>query len=164
MSAQTTSSEYRFEKRRVNATVTLSSGQSAIGCVFTAGQSTRHGGPELVSDLLNAGTGFFPFEIHEDAGPRTVLYNRAHVVLVALADNEAERDPGYAVATRRVVSLLLSTGQRLAGAVRVYQPAGRDRLSDWARQPETFRYLETGDQTLLVNAEHIVDISEVPEP
>jgi hypothetical protein len=126
VSAQTTSSEYRFEKRRVNATVTLSSGQSTVGC--------------------------------------TVLYNRPHVVLVALADNEAEREPGYSVATRRFVSLLLSTGQRVAGAVRVYQPAGRDRLSDWTRQPGTFRYLETGDQTLLVNAEHIVDISEVPEP
>jgi hypothetical protein len=47
--------------------------------------------------------------------------------------------------------------------VRVYRPEGRDRLSDWARQPETFRYLETSDMALLINAEHIVDVSEVPE-
>ena len=164
MPPQTTNSEYRFEKRRVDATVTLSSGQSTPGCLFTAGQSTRHGGPELVSDLLNSSAGFFPFEIHEDGGSRTVLYNRAHVVLVALAENEAEREPGYNVATRRIVSVLLSTGQRISGSVRVYQPAGRDRMSDWARQPEAFRYLETGQLTLLVNAAHIVDISEVPEP
>ncbi|HXD73703.1 MAG TPA: hypothetical protein VN628_08205 [Vicinamibacterales bacterium] len=164
MSSQPTPSEYRFEKRRVDATVTLSSGRSTRGCLFTAGQSTRHGGPELVSDLLNAGPGFFPFEVQEDNGSRTVLYNRAHAVLVALADNEAEHEPGYSVATRRFVSVLLSTGERISGAVRVYQPAGRDRLSDWARQPETFRYLETGGLTFLVNAAHIVDISEVPEP
>jgi hypothetical protein len=48
--------------------------------------------------------------------------------------------------------------------VRVYRPSGRDRLSDWARQPEAFRYVEAADTTFLVNAAHIVDISEVPEP
>jgi hypothetical protein len=157
VSPQSNPSEYRFEKRRVDATVTLSSGQSTLGCLFTAG-------PELVSNLLNSSHGFLPFEIQESGGSRTVLYNRAHVVLVALTDNEAEREPGYNVATRRFVSILLSTGQRVTGAVRVYQPAGRDRLSDWTRQPETFRYLETGALTFLVNATHIVDISEVPEP
>ncbi len=157
-------SEYRFEKRRVPATVTLSSGETTHGCVFTAVGSTRDGGAELVGDLLNADTGFFPFEIQEDGVSRTLLYNRAHVVLVGLTENEAERVPGYDLATRRVVSILLSTGQRVVGSVRVYRPIGRDRLSDWTRQPEAFRYLETGDLTLLVNATHIVDVSEVPEP
>ena len=56
-----------------------------------------------------------------------------------------------------------SNGQRVVGAVRVYRPEGRDRLSDWARQPETFRYLETSDMALLINVAHIVDVSEVPE-
>ena len=67
-------------------------------------------------------------------------------------------------ARRRVVSILLSNGQRVDGAVRVYRPEGRDRLSDWTRQPETFRYVETGDATFIVNAAHIVEVSEVPEP
>ena len=93
-----------------------------------------------------------------------MLYNRAHVVLVALEENEASLEPGYNVATRRFVSILLSNGQRVVGAVRVYRPEGRDRLSDWARQPETFRYLETSDMALLINVAHIVDVSEVPEP
>ena len=157
-------SEYRFEKRRVPATVTLSSGHTTHGCLFTAAESTRHGGPELVGDLLNGDTGFFPFEIQGDGMSRTVLYNRAHVVLIGLAENEAERDPGYDVATRRFVSILLTTGERVVGSVRVYRPIGRDRLSDWTRQPEAFRYLETDDLMLLVNAAHIVDVSEVPEP
>ena len=104
-----------------------------------------------------------PFEIHHEGGTRTVLYNRRHVVLVALEENDASLDPGYSVATRRYVSVLLSNGQRVVGAVRVYRPAGRDRLSDWARQPETFRYLETSDMALLLNTAHIVDVSEVPE-
>jgi len=156
-------SVYRFEKRRIDATVTLSSGESMRGCFFTAGDSSRHNGPERVSDLLNAESGFVPFEIHHEDGMRTVLYNRAHVVLVALDENEAALDPGYSVATRRYVSILLSNGQRVVGAVRVYRPEGRDRLSDWARQPECFRYLETSDMALLINTAHIVDVSEVPE-
>jgi len=157
-------SEYQFEKQRVAATVTLSSGQSTRGTFFTAAASAQSDGPERVGDLLNRETGFFPFEIQEPEGSRTVLYNRAHVVVVGLAENEEQRDAGYDVATRRFVSILLTNGQRVVGAVRVYRPKGRDRLSDWTRQPETFRYLETGDMTVLVNAAHIVDISEVPEP
>jgi hypothetical protein len=163
MGAQPDWSIYRFEKRRIDAMVTLSSGASTRGCFFTAGDSLRHDGPERVSDLLNGETGFVPFEIHHEDGTRTVLYNRAHVVLVALDENEASLEPGYSVATRRFVSILLSNGQRVVGAVRVYRPEGRDRLSDWARQPETFRYLETSDMALLINVAHIVDLSEVPE-
>jgi hypothetical protein len=164
MPAATNPSEFQFDKRRVVANVTLSGGQTARGRLFTAAESTRYHGPERVGDLLNASTGFFPFELDAGNGSRTVLYNRAHVVMVELTENEAERDAGYSVAPRRFVSVLLSTGHRVAGWVRVYQPTGRDRLSDWTRQPETFRYLETGDLTLLINAAHIVDISEVPEP
>jgi len=158
------SSEFRFEKRRVDATVTLSSGRSTAGCFFTAAASARDNGPERVGDLLNAEQGFFPFERHDDDGVSTVLYNRAHVVLIGLHEREERRDAGYNVATPRLVSILLTTGQRIVGTVRVYRPSGRDRLSDWARQPEPFRYVETDDVTYLVNAAHIVDISEVPEP
>jgi hypothetical protein len=162
MDAGIARSEYRFEKRRAEAVLRLSSGAVARGCFFLAG-SARHDGPELVWDLLNAETGLFPFELHDTAGPRTVLYNRTHVVTVALSDNEASREPGYAVATRRVVSMVLSTGERLTGAVRVYRPEGRDRLSDWARQPEVFCYIEIDDLTTIVNTAHIVEVSEVSE-
>ena len=139
----------------------LSSGTLINGYFFIAGGSARHDGPERVWDLLNSEPGLFPFEITDTEGTRTVLFNRDHVVTVALTDNEASRDPGYAVATRRAVSVLLSTGERLEGAVRVYRPEGRDRLSDWARQADVFRYLETADATLIVNSGHIVEISEV---
>jgi hypothetical protein len=163
MPSRLRSSEFRFEKRRIHATVTLSSGQSTRGCFFTAASSARDNGPERVGDLLNAEHGFFPFERHEADRTDTVLYNRAHVVLIGLHEHEERRDAGYTVATPRYVSILLTTGQRLVGTVRVYRPSGRDRLSDWARQTETFRYVETADTTFLVNAAHIVDLSEVPE-
>ncbi|HTM25016.1 MAG TPA: hypothetical protein VL225_07465 [Vicinamibacterales bacterium] len=154
-------SRFRFEKRRAEAIVTLVSGESVRGCFFTAAGTTRHAGGERVGDLLNAEPGFFPFESHLETQPRTVLYNRAHVIAVAVFDDEAQRDPGYAVAARREVSILLSNGLRIDGAIRVYRPEGRDRVSDWTRQPETFRYVEGRDATLIVNAAHIVAVTEV---
>jgi hypothetical protein len=161
MLSESAVSQFRIEKRRTEGRLRLSSGALIQGYFFIAGGSARHDGPERVWDLLNSEPGLFPFEITDTGGTRTVLFNRDHVVTVALSDNEASRDPGYAVATRRAVSLLLSTGERVEGAVRVYRPEGRDRLSDWARQPDVFRYVETSDATLIVNCGHIVEISEV---
>ena len=164
MTVDLTPSEFHVEKQRAHASITLSSGESLHGCFFVAGGSARHAGPERVGDLLNSETGFFPFEIHAGADVRTVLLNRHHVVMVAVADNEASRDPGYSVATRRVASVLLSNGQGVVGAVRVYMPEGRDRLSDWARHREMFRYVETAEATLIINIAHIIAVSEVIEP
>ena len=74
-----------------------------------------------------------------------MLFNRDHVVTVALSDNEASRDPGYAVATRRAVSILLSTGERIDRR-RARLPAGRARPPQrLGPQPDIFRYVETGD-------------------
>lgn len=161
MDAESSTSEFRFEKRRADAVVTLVSGEAVKGCFFIAGGSTRYEGAERIGDLLNSEAGFFPFEIQAEGGARTVLYNRSHVITVQVFDDEARRDPGYAVATRRVVSILLSNGQRADGAVRVYRPEGRDRLSDWTRQPETFRYVEADAATFIVNAAHVVAVTEV---
>lgn len=153
------SSQFRFEKFRVFAELTLGTGETVNGCFFVAGFLPSHGRPERVGDLLNGETGFFPFQRSD--GP-TVLFNRPHVAMVALPPDiaEAESDPGYDVATRRAVSMTLSTGACISGTVAVYQPAGRDRLSDYARSGEHFRYVVTPDRTLIVNATHIVELSE----
>ena len=157
-------SEFRVEKERIDAVITLSNGDTTQGHFFAARGSALYSGPERVGELLNAEPGFFPFQLREPPVNRTVLYNRRHVIMVALADNEAARVPGYDVATERLVVVRLSNGDRVAGAVRVYRPEGRDRLSDWARSPDIFRYIETGETTVLVNIAHVIEVSEVPKP
>jgi hypothetical protein len=163
VSVEPNPSRLRIEKARSHATVTLSNGQTVLGCFFVAGASLRTAGRERVADLLNDETGFFPFEIHDTGPVRTALYNRSQVVMVMLAESEARRDPGYSLATERRISVLLSNGQRLTGGIRVYRPEGRDRLSDWARMADQFRYLEAGDATLIINAAHIVEICDTIE-
>jgi hypothetical protein len=161
MHTEQATSEFRVEKERIDALLTLASGDSAPGHFFVAQISAHTAGRERVGELLNAEAGFFPFETLDGRGTRTVLYNRDQVIMVTLADNEARRDPGYDVAPIRFVSLLLSNGNRVDGSVRVYRPEGRDRLSDWARPGDTFRYIESGDTTLLVNIAHVIEVSEV---
>jgi hypothetical protein len=161
MDAERSGSELRFEKHRAEAVVTLVTNENIKGYFFTAAGSARRDGAERIGDLLNSESGFFPFEIPKDGGTVTILYNRVHVIAVRVMDDEVRRDPGYEVATRRTVSLLLSNSQRVNGEVRVYRPEGRDRLSDWTRQPEVFRYVESTDATYIVNAAHIVAVTEV---
>ena len=164
MATEYATSGFLVEKERIDAVITLSNGDSTQGHFFVARGSALSSGPERVGELLNAETGFFPFELHGSGANRTVLYNRRQVVIVALAENEASRVPGHDVATERLVSVLLSSGDRLAGAVRVYRPEGYNRLSDWARDGGLFCYVETGATTLLVNIAHVIEISEVLKP
>jgi hypothetical protein len=155
-------SQFRVEKHRAAADLTLVTGTTVSGSFFLADSLPSRGGPERVGDLLNGESGFFPFE---KADGTTTLYNRAHVVMVALPPgmNEAELDSGYDVATRRVAMMVLSTGARVAGTVAVYRPSGQDRLSDYARSDEQFRYVVSATRTLIVNCSHIVELCEVAD-
>ncbi len=130
------------------------------GNFFTSSGTPIHAGPERIGDLLNAESGFVPFERRDEDGLQTMIVNRAHVVVVAVSRDEPRQEPGYGVARRLSVSMLLSTGQRLTGSICVYQPEGHNRLSDWSRNRDAFLYLETDGMALLVNRAHIVEISE----
>ena len=68
------------------------------------------------------------------------------------------------MATRRHVKMLLTTGEQIVGHVVVMRPPGHDRLSDYAQIDERFRYVELADCTLLINAAHIVALTEVANP
>jgi hypothetical protein len=152
-------SEYRIEKRRETAELTLVTGATVSGVFFLAASSQDHSGPERVGDLLNLEQGFFPFEYDGE----TSLISRAHVLKVTLPPQliETQLDAGYEVATRRHVKVLLTTGEAITGHVVVFRPPGHDRLSDYAQVEERFRYVELADRTLLINAAHIVALTEV---
>jgi len=153
-------SEFRVEKRREAVELTLITGATLAGSLFLAGSSHLHSGPERVGDLLNAESGFFPFE---GADGHTSLVNRAHVLTVTLPALviETELDSSYGVATRRTVTVLLTSGATITGVVTVQRPPGRDRLSDYAHLDERFRYLELPDRAVLINSAHIVSFAEV---
>jgi hypothetical protein len=155
-------SDLRIQKHRARAALTLTTGATIEGCFFLAGCRAGFVGPERVADLLNAETGFFPFECDVDGAPRTALFNRSQVVDVRLLEDTGEPrvDPGYDVAIERRVRMVLSIGRTLEGAVRIYRPKGKDRLSDYTRGPDVFRYVETPAGTVIVNSAHIVELRE----
>ena len=155
-------SQFRFEKERVSATLTLAPGTTVSGSFFVAAHTSVHQARERVGDLLNAQQGFFPFELHDGS---TVLFNRTHLVTVALdaGPSEAEQDPGYPGAMQRQVGMLLSTGTRVKGVVAMYSAPGHDRLSDYTREPLSFHYVVTQKNTLIINAAHIVELAELTD-
>lgn len=155
-------SEFRFDKLQVRAELGLPGSAKVAGAFFVAGSTMDHDGPERVIDLLNARSGFFPFQL---TGGDVVLYNRQQVLYAALDPDvhEAEQEPGYVVAVKRRVRMLLSNGEYLSGIVPIYRPRGRDRLSDFAQDAERFRYLVTPQRTLLINTAHIVELTETAE-
>ena len=156
-------SEFRVEKSRANATLTLSNGTSVHGCFFISGNSRTHAGPEGVRDVLNSEGDFFPFDAMRPEGSSTLLYNRNHLIFVKLDDaDEPRRDPGYEVAIEKVVTMLMSNGTRLRGSVRISRPHGSDRLSDFARSHEAFQYLEADRATYIINVHHLVELTEEP--
>ena len=70
------------------------------------------------------------------------MYNRQHVVMVALADNEARRDPGYDVAPERFVSVLLSNGgarHRIDPRLSSGRPRSPERLGASCRRIPVYR-------------------------
>lgn len=154
-------SAFRVEKLRSRATITLSNGETLEGCFFLSPSGAHLPGPERVGDLLNGESGFFPFEL-QAGSPRTVLLNRTQILTVTVADDEARQVPGYDVAATYLVAIGLSQGLRVMGEVRVYAPGGHQRLSDWTRDPEPFRYVECDGVTLLVNLQHVIDVCEAP--
>lgn len=160
MTANSKVSAYRVEKIRSHATVTLSSGETVAGCFFLSPSSAHQPGPERVGELLNAEPGFLPFEVHGAGAPRTVLFNRAQIQSVMLTDDEEAQQPGYDLARRHLVTIGLTHGPRVLGTIRVFGPEGRDRLSDWTRDPEPFRYVECDGSMQIVNLRHVIDVSE----
>jgi hypothetical protein len=152
-------SQFKVEKNRVPASLSLATGQTVTGCFFVLGSLNNAVGYERIGDVLNAEDGFFPFQ--RDDGT-TAQYNRAHVVLVRLPGglDEEALEPGYDVAQRRHVVITLSTGARIDGIVTVYGQAGHDRLSDYARNARHFRYVVTPFGSVIVNADHIVEVIE----
>jgi hypothetical protein len=154
-------SQYRVEKTRTEATLTLSNGSSVRGYFFVSENSAEHAGRERITDVLNGDMRFLPFEVKRPNGSQTILFNRDHIVMATLHDgDEARQDSGYSVATHRRVSILLSNGDRLHGMITIYRPQGRDRLSDFDRTGERFKYVETDRNTFLVNVTHIVQLLE----
>ena len=155
-------SRFKVEKDRVAASISLATGQTITGCFFVLASLNTPVGRERVGDLLNAEDGFFPFQ--RDDGT-TAQYNRAHVVFVRMPAgvDEESLEPGYDVAQRRNVVMTLSTGARIDGTIAVYGPIGYDRLSDYTRRAKHFRYVATPFGSVIVNAEHIVELIEKAE-
>ena len=155
-------SEFRVEKGKARAVLTLADGSTVRGCFFVASSSATVEGPERVKDLLSDDAGFFPFEVTDaDRRARPAVQPRARGH--GGADRRRRAAPRSGLRggdTPLGVAAAVERRAHLQGTVLVHRPHGRDRLSDFARSKEPFRYVDIPGATLIVNAAHIVELSE----
>ena len=88
MNPQPASSEFRFEKHRAEAVVTLVTNENVKGCFFTAAGNARRDGAERIGDLLNSEKGAVANLIRESKTfqiPSIMQVNKA-IGMVALND------------------------------------------------------------------------------
>lgn len=154
-------SEFYVEKRRVRVAMRLADGRELNGDLFLSHVAPDHSGPEWVGDLLNRDQGFVPCDVGADGDPRVLLYNRAYIVTVKTLEPELEQslDPSYSIAPRQRVTIGLAGGDRLTGDLHIAMPEGRDRVSDFTSTGARFRYIETENGAVVVNFDHVVEIT-----
>ena len=151
-------SQFRVEKRRAEAELTLATGATLHGSFFLAASTPTQVGPERVADLLNAETGFFPFDSVVVPRPERSSSTARTSSPCGCSSRSRKRssrpDTGRDGAPRRddacqrhaargVGARLLSEGTRPV-----------ERLGAIRR---VFRYLETARHTFIVNTAHVVE-------
>jgi hypothetical protein len=155
-------SDFRIEKRLVEATVLLDTGARRVGAFFLTETVGAHLGPEGLHDLLNGPDRFIPFRVAAADGypEHDVILNRARVVVIRLGEDA--RDPAaemsLGISPRRYAKLVLATGDEVAGNLRISLPAGRDRVSDYANSGDAFARVEQPAGPVFVNLDYVVEI------
>ena len=158
-------SEFRIEKRRAEATLTLTTGATVHGCFFLSASSASHAGPERVADLLNGEAGFFPFELNRD---RAALHRpvQPHARRAGVAAEAPSKRSWTRLQPRDRARGPHAPVQRQHGRRGGSASTGRADAIASATMRESrklFRYVETADGTVIVNADHIVELRETTE-
>lgn len=127
----------KVEKLPVEVTLIMLGGEELTGTIFLDMHSRHHGGPERMDDVLNSQTRFVPLVLKDG---RTVLLNRQRIITAHCGTRECSDYELYAqeLLTDIKVTIRLSDGRTIAGAVRIELPREHARLSDLLNRPEDF--------------------------
>jgi len=113
-----------------------------------------HGGPETVQDRLNGADLFLPLEV---PGEGRLFLNKTQVVRVDV--KEGEEAAGVSGDCEfEAVRVQLSSGEQLAGTLRIEGPAERRRLSDFLNTQAAFLPLLGADRLHLLQKRFIARV------
>ena len=145
-------SDYRIEKVRYPAELTLASGDRLQGDIFLQAFARFRAGPEEPLDVLNEPERFLPLEL---SSGELLLVQKQQIAVVATALPETD----YAAETGIIgmhVDISFVFGETRRGSVFPELRADRPRLVDFLNHtPLHFLPFFTADQLLLVSVAHI---------
>lgn len=152
--------ELKVPKLSATVLVRLTDGHAYKGVFRLAAEAATHHGHERVKDLLNAPEAMIPFFNPEKS--ETVLLNKAHILMIELADPDRASDSDSEIdfADRRGLVVSLTGGIKVRGQVLINMPPEKDRTLDFLNRGERFFYLNSRDGLRIANLEHVIQVEE----
>lgn len=156
MTAQEPGSQAWGNTLRIRAEVLVTGGRTLIGFLHLQPLASFHSGPETPEDVLNRDEAFFPLTSEQ----QTFFVAKDQVVAVTVRTMLPLNDLDRVEAARTLgLSVVLSDGSELAGAVTSELPPGRARLLDYLNHASGFFCLVDQDAMRFVNRIHVRHVS-----
>ena len=127
----------KVSKLPVEVTMIMLGGEELNGTIYLDMHSRHHAGTERMEDVVNSQTRFIPLILNDG---RTVLLNRLRIITGHCRQHEADEyeEMTQALLTDFKVTIRLSDGRTISGAIRTDLPKEHARLSDLLNRPEDF--------------------------
>jgi hypothetical protein len=140
----------KVEKLPVEVTMIMLGGEELTGTIYLDMHSRHHAGPERMEDVLNSQTRFIPLMLPDG---RMVLLNRLRIITGHCRQRVADEyeEMTRELLTDHAVTIRLSDGRTINGAIRTDLPKEHARLSDLLNHPEDFVRVIDGEIEYFVN-------------
>jgi len=142
---------YRVETAQKAVILTMLGGEELRGNVFIHQSSYRPFELEDVSELLNAGSPFFPLELETG---EVILVSKERVAEAAAnrSDDTSEQPPRGAPTATALLQIVLVGGEVRLGSIRLEAPPDRARVLDYLNAlTSRFLTLYTSNEARLIN-------------
>lgn len=149
-------SEFRIEKVRRCAVVTLAGGGTVQGDFFLQPTARYRVGPQHPAELFEEPDPFLPLAIAAD---QLVFIAKAQVIRVQFAADPADTEVGGV--EEASVDVTCTDGSVASGQLRLETRADRPRLLDYLNgETQQFLTLHSPDGILLINRRQIVQVRQ----
>jgi len=142
---------YRVQTAQKAVILTMLGGELLRGNVFIHPSSYRPFELEDVSELLNAGTPFFPLEL--ESGEVVIISKERVAEAAANHDDAPDHPPRGAPSPTALLQILLVGGEVRLGSIRLEAPPDRARVLDYLNAlTSRFLILYTSNEARLINS------------
>ena len=142
---------YRVQTAQKAVILTMLGGEELRGNVFIHPSSYRPFELEDVSELLNAGTPFFPLEL--ESGEVVIISKERVAEAAANHDDAPDHPPRGAPSPTALLQILLVGGEVRLGSIRLEAPPDRARVLDYLNAlTSRFLILYTSNEARLINS------------